>query len=123
MALVRFSPDSARTKNAIAKISATQKTSRPAFDLFMLLVLFCAPAFYICFYIEPQLTPYGSSGTRCCAGTGTKAKQNVSSKITEAGLWTKKNVTRLLPARVMINSYHELRLSWTLGPHDSVPLN
>src|SRR5512132_1693803 len=40
-------PDSARTKNPIAKIAATQKINRAALDVFILLVLFYAPAFRI----------------------------------------------------------------------------
>jgi hypothetical protein len=43
----RFSLDSARTKNPIAKMAATQKINRAALDIFILLVLFCAPAFGI----------------------------------------------------------------------------
>jgi hypothetical protein len=43
----RFSLDSARTKIPIAKIAATQKINRAALDIFILLVLFCAPAFGI----------------------------------------------------------------------------
>src|SRR5205809_3707213 len=37
--LVRLSPDSARTKNAITKIIARQKIPRTAFNLFILLFL------------------------------------------------------------------------------------
>jgi hypothetical protein len=40
--LVRLSPDSARTKNTIANIDATQKIVRNAFDLFMLFTPFSA---------------------------------------------------------------------------------
>src|SRR5258707_10816987 len=40
----RFSPDSARTKNPIAKMAVTQKINRAALDIFILLVLFYAPA-------------------------------------------------------------------------------
>jgi hypothetical protein len=43
--VARFSPDSARTKNPVATRTATQKINLTAFDIFMLLVLFCAPAF------------------------------------------------------------------------------
>jgi hypothetical protein len=38
--LVRLSPDSARTKNTMAKMAASQKTGRNAFDLFMLVTPF-----------------------------------------------------------------------------------
>jgi hypothetical protein len=38
-ALVRLRPDSARTRNVIAKMIASQKISRPAFDVFMVLSL------------------------------------------------------------------------------------
>jgi hypothetical protein len=43
--LERFPPDSARTKNPVATITATQKIDLAAFDFFMILVLFCASAF------------------------------------------------------------------------------
>ena len=44
-AFARFSPDSARTKIPIAKMAATQKINRAALDIFILLILFYAPAF------------------------------------------------------------------------------
>jgi hypothetical protein len=37
--LVRLSPDSARTKNTIANMIASQKIGRAAFNLFMVLLL------------------------------------------------------------------------------------
>jgi hypothetical protein len=40
----RFSLDSARTKIPIAKMAASQKINRAALDIFILLVLFYAPA-------------------------------------------------------------------------------
>ena len=40
----RFSLDSARTKIPIAKMAPTQKINRAALDIFILLVLFYAPA-------------------------------------------------------------------------------
>src|SRR4029077_20175459 len=40
----RFSLDSARTKIPIAKMAANQKINRAALDIFILLVLFYAPA-------------------------------------------------------------------------------
>jgi hypothetical protein len=43
----RFSLDSARTKIPIAKMAASQKINRAALDIFILLVLFDAPAFGI----------------------------------------------------------------------------
>jgi hypothetical protein len=43
--LTGFSPDSARTKNPVATRTVTQKINLATFDIFMLLVLFCAPAF------------------------------------------------------------------------------
>jgi hypothetical protein len=49
-AFARFSPDSARTKIPSAKIAATQKINRAALDIFILLVLFYAPAFGISLY-------------------------------------------------------------------------
>ena len=51
--LARFCPDSARTKNATAKIAAVQKINRAAFDIFIQFV-FYAPAFG--FFTEAQLT-------------------------------------------------------------------
>jgi hypothetical protein len=41
----RFSLDSARTRNPIAKMTESQKMNRVAFDIFILLVFFYAPAF------------------------------------------------------------------------------
>jgi hypothetical protein len=43
----RFSLDSARTKIPIAKTAATQKINRAALDIFIMLVLFYAPAYAI----------------------------------------------------------------------------
>jgi hypothetical protein len=43
----RLSPDSARTKNPSAKMAVIQKINRAALDIFILLVLFYAPAFGI----------------------------------------------------------------------------
>ena len=43
----RFSLDSARTKIPIAKMAATQKINRAALNIFIMLVLFYAPAFGI----------------------------------------------------------------------------
>jgi hypothetical protein len=40
----RFSLDSARTKIPIAKMAATQKINRATLDIFIMLVLFYAPA-------------------------------------------------------------------------------
>jgi hypothetical protein len=42
--VVRFWPDSARTKIPSAKIAATQKINRAALNIFILLVFFYAPA-------------------------------------------------------------------------------
>src|SRR6266480_2794991 len=42
-----FWPDSARSKIPIAKMAATQKINFAALDIFILLVLFYAPAFVI----------------------------------------------------------------------------
>ena len=43
--LAGFSPDSARPKNPVVTMTATQNVNLAAFDIFMLLVLFCAPGF------------------------------------------------------------------------------
>jgi hypothetical protein len=43
--LARFSPDSARTTNPVAMRTASQNINLAAFSIFMLLLLFCAPAF------------------------------------------------------------------------------
>jgi len=53
--LVRLSPDSARTKNAIVKMIASQKTNRPdVLNFFMVLtLLLCGSVIGILFYIEP----------------------------------------------------------------------
>jgi hypothetical protein len=54
-----LSPDSACTKNPIAKIAASQKIDRAALDILMLLVPFSAPACeFHC--VESQLTLCGS---------------------------------------------------------------
>ena len=45
--LARFSLDSALTKIPIAKMAASQKNKRAALDIFIVLVLFYAPAFGI----------------------------------------------------------------------------
>jgi hypothetical protein len=58
-AVVRFWPDSARTKIPSAKTAATQKINRAALDIFILLVLFYAPALRG-FYVESQPALYGS---------------------------------------------------------------
>ena len=55
----RLSPDSARTKNPSAKMAVTQKIKRAPLDIFILLVLFYAPAFRIS-CVETQLTLCGS---------------------------------------------------------------
>jgi hypothetical protein len=39
-----FPPDSARTRKPVATMTATQNIDLAAFDILMLLVLFCAPA-------------------------------------------------------------------------------
>jgi hypothetical protein len=43
----RFSLDSARTKNPSAKMAVTQKINRAALDIFILFILFYAPALVI----------------------------------------------------------------------------
>jgi hypothetical protein len=55
--LVRLSPDSACTKNAIAKIIASQKIPRTAFNLFILLfLLLCASVLdFLSIETEPRL--------------------------------------------------------------------
>ena len=60
--LARLSPDSARTRNVIVKMIASQKMNRPAvLNFFMVLtLLLCASVIGILFYIEPQLTPCDS---------------------------------------------------------------
>jgi hypothetical protein len=57
--LARFWPDSARTRNPSAKIAVTQKIKRAPLDIFILLVLFYAPAFGVS-CVETQLTHCGS---------------------------------------------------------------
>jgi len=59
-ALVRLSPDSARTKNTMANMVASQKTGRTAFDLFIL-DSFSARQRSIRVDIEPPLTLCGST--------------------------------------------------------------
>jgi len=41
--LPRLSPDSARVKNPVATKTATETINLAAFDIFILLILFCAP--------------------------------------------------------------------------------
>src|SRR6476469_6033299 len=57
----RFSLDSARTKIPIAKMAASQKINRAALDIFILLVLFYAPAFGI------SLCQIAADALRFCA--------------------------------------------------------
>src|SRR6266487_827760 len=56
--LVRLSPDSARTKNAITKIIASQKIPRTAFNLFILLFLLLRASVldFLSIETEPRLT-------------------------------------------------------------------
>jgi len=55
--LARLSPDSAPAKDPVATRTATEKINLAAFDIFMLLVLFYAPAFpNFPFTTETQLT-------------------------------------------------------------------
>ena len=60
--LARLSPDSARTRNVIVKMIASQKMNRPAvLNFFMVLtLLLCAGVIGILFDIEPHLTPCDS---------------------------------------------------------------
>jgi len=53
---MRLSPDSARTKNTMANMVASQKTGRIAFDLFILVTPFLRASvpYFLC--IEPPLT-------------------------------------------------------------------
>jgi hypothetical protein len=75
--LERSSPDSARTKNPVATMTATQKINLAAFDIFMLMVQFCTPAFpgFPC-KTETQLTPCDSA-QGYCLGASKKRKLNV----------------------------------------------
>jgi hypothetical protein len=50
----RFWPDSARTRHPTAKIAASQKINRAAFDIFILLVLFYASVRWILFRIAGE---------------------------------------------------------------------
>jgi len=97
---VRLSPDSARTKNTMANIIPSQKIGRAAaFDLFMLFSFFCAPAFRIFFYIEPQLTLCDSASgilRRCFQERQAESFVRKATKPTDL---RKKKVTELLPAR------------------------
>ena len=72
----RLSPDSARTKNTIAKMAASQKIARTALDLFILLVLLLRASLADFDCVEPQLTLYGSA-TGICAGGCKKRKSNL----------------------------------------------
>jgi hypothetical protein len=72
--LVRFSPDSARTKNPIAMIAVTQKINRAAFDIFIRVLVLYTPA--IEFVPEAHLT-LCSSAPGYCTDASDKAKQNI----------------------------------------------
>jgi len=75
--LACFSADSARTKNPAATRTATQKINLTAFDIFMLLLLFCAPAFPdFLLKTETQLT-LCDSAPGYCTGAVKKRKHNV----------------------------------------------
>jgi len=75
--LACFSADSARTKNPAATRTATQKINLTAFDIFMLLLLFCAPAFPdFLLKTETRLT-LCDSAPGYCTGAVKKRKHNV----------------------------------------------
>jgi hypothetical protein len=59
---VRLSPDSARTKNTMANMVASQKIDRIAFDFFIFFTPFLRASVRIFLYpqIEPRLTLFGS---------------------------------------------------------------
>src|SRR5262249_2400587 len=88
-ALVRLPPDSARTRNVIVKMIASQKMNRPAvLNFFIVLALVpCARVIGILFHIEPQLTPCDSCRDGYCAGVSKKAKQNLWAR---GHIWTRK---------------------------------
>jgi hypothetical protein len=71
----RFSLDSARTKIPTAKMAASQKINRAALDIFILLVLFYAPALGIslCRNAADAL----DSVPGICAGGWKQRKQNL----------------------------------------------
>jgi hypothetical protein len=71
-----FPPDSARTKNPVATMTATQNISLAAFGIFILLVLFCAPAFR--FFVESQLTLCGSVRTMLRRQPGTRQAESLN---------------------------------------------
>jgi len=72
----RFSLDSARTKIPIAKMAASQKINRAALDIFILLVLFCAPAYGISL-CRAAADALRFSKPEYCAGACEKGKQNL----------------------------------------------
>src|SRR6266516_59669 len=95
-ALVRLSPDSARTKNTMANMVASQNSGRTAFDLFIL-DSFSARQRSILVDIEPPLTLCGS--TPVILRRSLHKRQAESSRGEPRNLpFSPKKVTELLPA-------------------------
>ncbi|PYL05353.1 MAG: hypothetical protein DME31_00570 [Verrucomicrobia bacterium] len=91
-ALARLSPDSARTKNTTANTVASQKIGRTAFDLVILLLLFCAPAFrnFVYTQIKPRLTHRGSTPGILRRRFQKRQAESSARKATEAAIFTRK---------------------------------
>jgi hypothetical protein len=82
--LACFSADSACTKNPVPMRTASQKINLAAFDLFMLLVLFCASAFpdFPCLKLKRSWTLCDSAPEHC-AGASKKRKQKAKTVATK----------------------------------------
>jgi hypothetical protein len=59
--MVRLSPDSARTKNTMANVAASQKTARTAFNFFILVTPFVRASVPYFIDLEPRLALCGST--------------------------------------------------------------
>jgi len=76
--LARLSPDSARTTNPVETRTAAHRINLAAFDIFMLLLLFCAPAFLDSLFKTETHLALCDSTPGYCASASKKRKQNVS---------------------------------------------
>ena len=72
--------DSARTKNPIAKMAATQKINRAALDIFILLVLSCAPAYGILCRTAPDALRFSNGNIAQAPATKASRILNSSGK-------------------------------------------
>src|SRR6266566_2864007 len=101
--LARLSPDSARTKNTIANIIASQNVSRTtAFNRFMILFFLLRASvsrIFFQFQTESRLTLCGSVPAILRRSFGERQAESFVRKATEPTDLHKRKVTELSPAR------------------------